>query len=65
MAQTGFNAHFEWIRSAEKAVKEGNSESAARLFLHVSTYYGVVNDEPNRKLASWLDLRNLRIGMSR
>ncbi len=65
MAQTGFNAHLEWIRSAEKAVKEGNYESAARLFLHVSTYYGVVNDEPNRKPAHWLDLRNLRIGMSR
>jgi tetratricopeptide (TPR) repeat protein len=45
----GFNAHLEWIRSAEKAVKEGNYESAARLFLHVSTYYGVVNDELNRK----------------
>jgi len=49
MAQAGFNAHLEWIRSAEKAVKEGNYESAARLFLHASTYYGIVNDEPNRK----------------
>jgi tetratricopeptide (TPR) repeat protein len=49
MAQTGLNAHFEWIRSAEKAVKKGNYESAARLFLYASTYYGIVNDEPNRK----------------
>jgi tetratricopeptide (TPR) repeat protein len=49
MVQTGLNAHLEWIRSAEKAIKEGNYESAARLFLHASTYYGIVNDEPNRK----------------
>jgi tetratricopeptide (TPR) repeat protein len=49
MAQTGFNVHLEWIRSAEKAVKEGNYEVAARLFRHVSTYYGIINDEPNRR----------------
>jgi tetratricopeptide (TPR) repeat protein len=49
MAQTGFNAHLKWIRSAEKAVKEGNYESAARLFRYVSTYYGIIGDEPERK----------------
>jgi tetratricopeptide (TPR) repeat protein len=49
MAQTGFNAHLEWIRTAEKAVKEANYESAARLYRHVSAYYGIINDELNRK----------------
>ncbi len=49
MAQAGFNAHLEWIRNAEKADREGDHESAARLFLHVSTYYGIAKDEPNRK----------------
>jgi len=49
MSQTGFNTHLEWIRAAEKAAKEGNYESAARLYRHVSTYYGIINDELNQK----------------
>jgi len=49
MAQLAFNAHLEWIRNAEKAEREGDHESAARLYLHVSAYYGIAKDEPNRK----------------
>ena len=49
MAQSAFNAHLEWIRDAEKSDREGDYESAARLFLHVSAYYGIAKDESNRK----------------
>ncbi|MEM2887927.1 MAG: hypothetical protein QXR42_00405 [Candidatus Bathyarchaeia archaeon] len=49
MSRTRFNEHLEWIREAENAIEKGNFESAARFFRYVSTYYGMVNDEPNRK----------------
>lgn len=49
MAQSAFNAHLEWVRNAEKADREGDHGSAARLYLHVSAYYGIAKDEPNRK----------------
>lgn len=49
MSHNYASAHLEWIRLAEEAVENQDYESAARLFRHVTIYFGISNEVSNQR----------------